>query len=228
VYVHSFPEGSKPQPTVVIGNNAVVSVVKTTEQGGDKISQVVVESGKIQTTNVGIPLEAGKEPVVSGQHTVSQKGVTLAGVMRDDAGTKNLRVLVPDAVNADTKEHVKFGVEGISLVLKPGVAIGASHIAKKFDAAAFNPAHTKYIARSEKAKPMAVNMYSAFWSLLVCLGVTAVVSLFTRPKPESELKNLVMGLTPMPDEGPSPWYYSPKFWAAIVFVVLVAINIIFW
>ena len=75
---------------------------------------------------------------------------------------------------------------------------------------------------------MAVNMYSAFWSLIVCLSVTILVSLFTKPKPDAELKNLVMGLTVMPDEGPCPWYHNPKLWAAVVFVALVVINIIFW
>jgi SSS family solute:Na+ symporter len=84
------------------------------------------------------------------------------------------------------------------------------------------------VARSEKAKPMAVNMYSAFWSLLVCLSVTIGVSIFTKPKPVEELKNLVMGLTDIPDEGPCPWYHSPKLWAAAVFIALVVINIIFW
>jgi len=37
-----------------------------------------------------------------------------------------------------------------------------------------------------------------------------------------------MGLTTLPDEGPAPWHRSPKFWAAVVAVVLVAVNIIFW
>ena len=223
-FVHTFPEGSKPNPTVVIGNNAVVSVVQT----ADKISQVFVESGQIQTTNVSIQLEAGKEYVSSGQYTVSQTGVAISGIVKDAGGTKPLRVLVPDAVDAVTKQHTKFGVEGVSLALKPGVAIRASYVSKKFDAAGFNPAHTKYIARSEKAKPMAVNMYSAFWSLLVCLSVTIGVSIFTKPKSDEELKNLVMGLTDIPDEGPCPWYNNPKLWAAAVFVILVVVNIIFW
>lgn len=225
VFVHTFPESSRPHPSVVISNNAVVSVVK---QDGDKISQVIIESGQIRTTNVAIPLEAGKEPVTSGQYVAPQTGIELSGVVKDGSIAKNLRVLVPDAVEADTKQHTKFGVEGISLVLKPGVTIQASYIAKKFDAAAFNPAYTKYVARSEKAKPMAVNMYSAFWSLLVCLSVTIGVSIFTKPKPVEELKNLVMGLTDIPDEGPCPWYHSPKLWAAAVFIALVVINIIFW
>ncbi len=226
-FVHTFPEGSKPQATVVISNSAVVSVVDGA-QGEGKISQVIVESGQIQTTNVEIPLEPGKETVVSGQHTVPQTGITLAGAIREGTNVKNLRVLVPDAVDAQTKQNVKFGVEGISLVLKPGVTIQAKYISKKFDAASFNPAHTKYIARSEKAKPMAVNMYSAFWSLMVCLSVTIVVSIFTKPKPIEELKDLVMGLTVIPDEGPCPWYQSPKLWAAAVFIALIVINIIFW
>jgi SSS family solute:Na+ symporter len=75
---------------------------------------------------------------------------------------------------------------------------------------------------------MAINMYSGFWSLVVCVVVTVAVSLFTKPKPEAELKDLVMGLTKIPDEGPCPWYESPKLWATIVFIVLVLINIIFW
>jgi solute:Na+ symporter, SSS family len=224
-YVHTFPEGSKPQPTAIVGNSAVVSMVKET---GDKFSQVVVESGQIKTTNVMIPLEAGKEPMISGQYAIPQSGIVLAGRVKENAHAENLRVLVPDATDADTKENVKFGVEGVTLVLKPGVIIQASYISKKFDAAAFNPAHTKYIARSEKAKPMAVNMYSAFWSLVVCLSVTIVVSLFTKPKPDAELKNLVMGLTVMPEQGPCPWYDNPKLWAAVVLVALVIINIIFW
>ena len=49
---------------------------------------------------------------------------------------------------------------------------------------------------------MAVNMYSAFWTLIVCVSVLIGVSLFTEPKPESELHNLVMGLTPLPVDGP--------------------------
>ena len=61
-----------------------------------------------------------------------------------------------------------------------------------FNAAELNTAHAKYIARSEKAKPMAVNMYSGFWTFVVCLLVAIVVSLFTTPKPDHELTNLVM------------------------------------
>ena len=75
---------------------------------------------------------------------------------------------------------------------------------------------------------MAVNMYSAFWTLCVSLLVTIVVSLFTRPKPDAELKNLVMGLTPLPDEGPCPWYQRPCSGRPWSLVVLVAINYLYF
>jgi SSS family solute:Na+ symporter len=97
-----------------------------------------------------------------------------------------------------------------------------------FDATALNPDHVKYIALSPLAKDMAVNMYGGLWSLLVCVIMTLAVSLFTRPKPDSQLANLVYGLTPLHKEGPSSWYENPKFWAAVVAAVLVVVNIIFW
>jgi Na+/proline symporter len=220
VFVHTFPEGSKPLPTAVLDNGAVVSVVKE----GDKISQIILESGAVKLTNVtSIAFWTGNMVVQP------ETDVTVAAVQVDKGtGGRNLRVLVPDAVYAGTKEHAKFGVEGVPLVVKARVTVHSSRIIKTFDAASFNPDHTKYVARSEKAKGMAVNMYSGFWSLVVCMGVTILVSLFTKPKPAAELKDLVFGLTEIPAGESGPWYSSPKLWAGVVFIVLVAINIIFW
>ncbi len=98
----------------------------------------------------------------------------------------------------------------------------------RFDATQLNPDHVRYIATSPLAQDMAVNMFGALWSLLICVSVTVAVSLLTRPKPDSELTNLVYGLTPLPDAGRTSWYRSPKVWAAAVGVVLVVINILFW
>jgi SSS family solute:Na+ symporter len=75
---------------------------------------------------------------------------------------------------------------------------------------------------------MAVNMYSAWWSFVVCVSVTIVVSLFTKRKPEAELKDLVLGLTTLPEQKPCPWHQKPLFWAAVVTAALIAVNIIFW
>ena len=97
-----------------------------------------------------------------------------------------------------------------------------------FDPTQLNPDHVKHIALSPLAKDMAVNMFGALWSLLICVTVTVVVSLLTRPKADSELTNLVYGLTPLPEAGPTPWYESPKLWAGVVGVALILVNIIFW
>ncbi len=98
----------------------------------------------------------------------------------------------------------------------------------RFDPTALNPDHVKHIATSPLAQDMAVNMFGALWSLIISVSVVVLVSLFTKPKPDSELVNLVYGLTPLPKEGPCPWYKQPLVWAGTVGAVLVAVNIVFW
>jgi Na+/proline symporter len=224
VYVHSFPDGYRPQPRAVIENGAVVTIEKKTVSGVDKIVKVIVQEGVVKTTNVPVPRGAGNIEVTL--PATAEALLTAVGEARGESVP--VSVLAHEVVLSGTKEHDKFGVKGVPIVLKPGVAVEASDVLKHFVPAAYNPAHVKYIARWENAQEMAVNLYSAIWTLMVCMVVTVVVSLFTTPKPDAELKNLVMGLTPLPDEGPCPWYKSPKLWAAAVLVVVVAINIIFW
>src|SRR3979490_1471377 len=91
-----------------------------------------------------------------------------------------------------------------------------------------DPGALRYVALSSHARDMAENMYRALWSWIVCVIVTVVVSLLTRPKPESELVGLVYGATAIPSEGDLPLYQRPIFWAAIVALVFVILNIIFW
>ena len=86
----------------------------------------------------------------------------------------------------------------------------------------------RYIALSADAKDMAENMYRALWSWLICVTVTIVVSFFTKPKPAAELSGLVYGATEIPSEGNLPLTQRPIFWAALVIVVFVILNIIFW
>ena len=85
-----------------------------------------------------------------------------------------------------------------------------------------------YIALSSNAKDMAENMYRGLWSWVVCVIVTVVVSLMTRPKPDKELEGLVYGLTDVPSEGHLPLYKRPIFWAAIVATCFFVLNFIFW
>ncbi len=227
VYVHSFPDGYHPPPKIALGKGAVVSLEKAPDESG-KYGKIVVESGTVDLINVPVTKEPGQPPVMAGEFTVQATVVILPPTTQGTSGDVQVQTLAPDVVMASTKEIGKFGVEGVPVELKPGVQVRAENVSEKFAPAVFNKEHTKYIARSEKAKPMAVNMYSGFWSLMVCVLMTVVVSLFTKPKPDAELKNLVMGLTPLPDEGPCPWYRKPLFWAAVVTVVLIAVNIIFW
>jgi SSS family solute:Na+ symporter len=91
-----------------------------------------------------------------------------------------------------------------------------------------DPTALRYIALSPRAKDMAENMYRALWSWLACVIVTVIVSYATRPKHESELHGLVYGATKIPSEGSIPLFHRPTFWAAIVLVVFIILNVIFW
>jgi SSS family solute:Na+ symporter len=91
-----------------------------------------------------------------------------------------------------------------------------------------DPGALRYVALSSNARDMAENMYRALWSWIVCMVVTVVVSMVTRPKPEAELVGLVYGVTEIPSEGDLPIYQRPIFWAVIVAIVFVILNVIFW
>jgi SSS family solute:Na+ symporter len=91
-----------------------------------------------------------------------------------------------------------------------------------------NPEAVKYVALSPHAQDQAQNMFRALWCWLVCVIVTVVVSLMTKPKPDSELADLVYGLTPIPHEEKVSVFHSPVFWGVIVAVVFVILQIIFW
>ncbi len=86
----------------------------------------------------------------------------------------------------------------------------------------------RYVALSPDAKTMAEDMYRALWSWMVCVIVTVVVSYMTKPRPVSELAGLVYGASPLPEEHDDRWYRKPIVWACVVFVVFIALNIIFW
>lgn len=215
VFVHTFPDGHRPAPKAVIGQQAKVEIYK--DDAGN-VTRVVVHEGTVELVNVTDKVRSGK----------LDSELALPARVTVQSEEHFVRVLAPSVQDLASGKTAKFGVEGVELVLKPGVEVSSKQIVQKFNPAEFNHKHARVIARSEKAKPMAINMYSAWWSFLVSVGVTLIVSLFTRPKPESELKNLVLGLTEIPDDGPCPLWKNPVFWAVVCTVVLVAINIIFW
>jgi len=79
-----------------------------------------------------------------------------------------------------------------------------------------------------QAKDMPENICRATYSLWAAVIMTFAVSLFTKPKPASELEGLVYELTPLPWEGRLPLLKRPIFRAAAAAALFVAFNIIFW
>jgi SSS family solute:Na+ symporter len=91
-----------------------------------------------------------------------------------------------------------------------------------------DPSALRYVALSTNARDMAENMYRALWSWIVCVVVTILVSYMTKPKSDAELNGLVYGVTAIPHEAAVPLYQRPAFWAVVVLVMFVGVNIIFW
>ncbi|MBK7597805.1 MAG: sodium:solute symporter family protein [Acidobacteria bacterium] len=75
---------------------------------------------------------------------------------------------------------------------------------------------------------MAQNFWTAIFAWTTCFLLTIIISMFTKPRAEEELRGLVYSLTPKPvDEGLS-WYQKPTVLAIAVIAVLVVLNVIFW
>jgi uncharacterized sodium:solute symporter family permease YidK len=75
---------------------------------------------------------------------------------------------------------------------------------------------------------LAAFMARAFWAWIVCLVVTIAVSLVTQPKPDSELRGIVWGLTEKKEGVEEAWYKKPWVLAVTVLAITVALNIYFW
>jgi SSS family solute:Na+ symporter len=109
-----------------------------------------------------------------------------------------------------------------------GLAAGTGTAIALWQWVRVDPSAIQYVAFSPHAKDMAVNMFRALWAWVACVSVTVLVSLVTKPRPASELVGLVYGYTRIPSEGDMPVYQRPIFWAGVVGVVFVILNIIFW
>src|SRR6267143_3031954 len=91
-----------------------------------------------------------------------------------------------------------------------------------------SPGAIAYVALSAHARDMAENMYRALWSWVVCVLVTIAVSMLTKPKPDSELTGLVYGVTDIPSESYVTVFHRPWFWASVVAVLFLVVNVVFW
>jgi len=109
-----------------------------------------------------------------------------------------------------------------------GLLLGIVFSASLFEWVHLTPSNLRYVALSEAAKPMAENVFRALWAFLFTALLVIVVSLLTKPRPVAELDGLVYGVTKLPVEEAVPYYKREWFWASIVIVIFVALNIIFW
>ncbi|MBS1999947.1 MAG: sodium:solute symporter family protein [Cyanobacteria bacterium SZAS LIN-5] len=75
---------------------------------------------------------------------------------------------------------------------------------------------------------MAGNFWRATISWTICFLATIAISMFTKPKPESELVGLCWSTTPRPAPVALVWYKNPKILGVIVLVFTVICNIYFW
>jgi SSS family solute:Na+ symporter len=71
---------------------------------------------------------------------------------------------------------------------------------------------------------MAQNFWIAIFAWSTCFVVTIVVSLATKPRPATELHNLVYGLTEVPHDKVKKWYRRPGLLAVAVGILCVLLN----
>ncbi len=76
---------------------------------------------------------------------------------------------------------------------------------------------------------MAQNFWSAIFAWTACFTATVVISLATRRnKSDEELKGLVYSLTPRQHDADMPWFKRPATLGAIVLVLALVLNVVFW
>jgi SSS family solute:Na+ symporter len=76
---------------------------------------------------------------------------------------------------------------------------------------------------------MAQNFWTAIWAFCICFAATVAISLVTRrTKTDDDLRGLVYALTPRPKEEHLPWWKTPEGMGALVMLLAIALNVVFW
>jgi SSS family solute:Na+ symporter len=109
-----------------------------------------------------------------------------------------------------------------------GLLLGTASSISMWAWVKIDPTALRYVALSPNAKALAQDMFQALWSFCICVIVTVVVSYATRPKTDTELEGLVYGLTAIPSVGEIAIYEKPVFWAGVVGIIFVILNVLFW
>ncbi len=85
------------------------------------------------------------------------------------------------------------------------------------------------ITFTQNPSEMSHNLWRAWWAWLSCFLATVLISLFTKPKDEKEIEGLVVGLSKVKDaDNNRNLLKSPWLWGSISFLILLALNIIFF
>ena len=109
-----------------------------------------------------------------------------------------------------------------------GLFLGIIFSASLFMWVKLNPAKLAVVALSADAKPMAENVFRALWAFCFAAIIIVGVSLFTKPRPVAELDGLVYGATKLPTEEWVPFYKREWFWATLVIIIFVILNVAVW
>ena len=96
-----------------------------------------------------------------------------------------------------------------------------------FDPSDVNPDHVRQITGYADAGGFSQNVYMSFWAMVITMVAIVLISLVTPKKTNEELKNLVMGLTPRAHVD-APLLQKPLFWAGVLSLIFIAINIYLW
>jgi SSS family solute:Na+ symporter len=76
---------------------------------------------------------------------------------------------------------------------------------------------------------MAQNFWTAIWAFCVCFAATIAISVVTRrTKTDDDLRGLVYALTSRPKEEHLPWWKTPEGMGALVMLLAIALNVVFW
>ncbi len=109
-----------------------------------------------------------------------------------------------------------------------GLFLGIIFSASMFMWVKLNPSKLAVVALSADAKPMAENVFRALWAFCFAAIIIFVVSMFGKPRPEAELEGLVYGATKLPTEEWVPYYKREWFWATLVMIIFVILNVAVW
>jgi solute:Na+ symporter, SSS family len=109
-----------------------------------------------------------------------------------------------------------------------GLLAGVGSSVTMFSLMKLDPKWVGVFALSPDAKGLAQAMYQAMWSCVICVTVTLLVTLVTKPRPDAELRGLVYSLTEIAQEEHTTWWHRPIVWGALALVILVILQIIFW